>query len=193
MWISGPQHGGFTMAQGSSKPSTAAPSPQPTVYICGQPLVQAYAGDNRSGLRMAISAVRRSADNVGPDVTVTFTATSPVFVASSPPQLFEVLYLRDGIIVGGGPMLNMPGDGSRQTLDLVRYGFAVEPGRPSSQDLGRRDTLCPGLTWRQVWAAPQSFEVVVLQGPVTGQPPEIFLGIPAPHLPLLAGRSSLPR
>jgi hypothetical protein len=181
------------MAQPPSKPPPETRSPSPGVYMCGEPLVQTYAVDNPWGLTMAISAVRRGVDAVGPDITVTFTATTSVFVASSPPQLFEVLYLKAGIIVGGGPMLNMPGDESSQTLDLVRYGFAVEPGRPSSQNLGRRDTLCPGLSWQQVWSAPRSYEVVVLQGPVTGQPPEISVGIPAPHLPLLSSRSSLPR
>jgi hypothetical protein len=90
-------------------------------------------------------------------------------------------------------MLNMPGDESRQFVDLVRYGFAVEPARPSSHDVGRCDRLCPSLRWHQVWSAARSYEVVVLQGPVTGQPPEMTMDPPAPGRPLLISRVALPR
>jgi hypothetical protein len=164
------------------------------VYMCGQRLVLPDEAASRSGLTMAISGVRRGAGDTGPDITVTFTATTTMQVFSSPPNLFEVLYLRDGIIVGGGPMLNLPGDESEQGLDAIGYGFTVGPGRPSSHDAGRRDTLCPSLTWSEVWSAPQSYEIVVLQGPVTGQPPEMSLGMPtAGQQPLLVSRASLPR
>jgi hypothetical protein len=164
------------------------------VYMCGQRLVLPDEAASRGGLTMAISDVRRGAGDTGPDITVTFTATTTMQVISGPPNLFEVLYLRDGIIVGGGPMLNLPGDESLQGLDMIGYGFTVGPDRPSSHDAGRRDTLCPSLTWPDVWSAPQSYEIVMVQGPVTGQPPEMSLGVPgAGQRPLLVSRASLPR
>jgi hypothetical protein len=163
------------------------------VFMCGDPLDLDDAADSRAGLTMAISRVRRGADSVGPEITVTFTSTTLMRVRSTPPRQFEVLYLRDGIIVGGGPMLNLPGDVSPQVLDLVGYGFVVAPGRPSTHDLGRRDMLCPSLSWRQVWSAVPSYEVVVLQGPVAGQPSEMWMDLPAPGLPLLASRMALPQ
>jgi hypothetical protein len=164
------------------------------VYICGQRLVLPDEAASRGGLTMAISGVRRGAGDTGPDIMVTFTATTAMQVRSSPPNLFQVLYLRDGIIVGGGPMLNLPGDESMQGLDPIGYGFTVGPGRPSSHEAGRRDTLCPSLTWPKVWSASRSYEIVMLQGPVTGQPQEISLGVPvAGQQSLLVSRARLPR
>ena len=161
--------------------------------MCGDRLDLHDAAESRAGLTMVISRVRRGADNLGPEVTVTFTSTTLMQVRSTQPRQFEVLYLRDGIIVGGGPMLNLPGDESPQILDLVGYGFVVAPGRPSTHDLGRRDTLCPSLSWRQVWSAAPSYEVVALQGPITGRPSEMWMEPPALGRPLLASRMVLPR
>lgn len=114
-------------------------------------------------------------------------------IVSSPPRLFEVLYLRAGVIVGGGPMLNLPGDVTPQGVDLIGYGFDVAPDRPSTQELGPRNMLCPSLSWAAVWSAPQSYEVVVLQGPVEKLPQQTSLGIPVLGAPLLVSRAGFPR
>lgn len=56
-------------------------------------------------------------------MSVTFTADCALNVRRSPPSYFEVLYLNDGIIVGGGPMLNLPGDTTPQAMPLKGDGF----------------------------------------------------------------------
>src|SRR4029079_15355631 len=124
----------------------------------------------------------------GPAIEVAFTASADLKVFASPPNLFEVLYLRDGIIVGGGPMLNMPGDESPQGVDLVGQRFLVGPGSPTTFYLGPRDALCTSVTLTQVWSAPGSYEVVVLLGPVTAapaQPSSLTVGVPVVGQPLL--------
>lgn len=198
-WIHGPRPGGLAVAEPSAKPSasellgSAGATPAANLFICGQRLVLPDAASSRAGLTMAISDLRYSSGDVGPDITVTFTATSATQVRSSPPRLFEVLYLRDGVIVGGGPMLNPPDDVTPQGIDLVGYGFAAGPGQPNRQDLGRRDALCAPLSWPEIWSRPQAYQVVVLQGPVSGSPPAVSLGVPSPGAPLLASRASLRR
>ncbi|GAB3868924.1 hypothetical protein ACFPIJ_05625 [Dactylosporangium cerinum] len=195
--VRGARDGGTTVAEPPiTKPSIPASAtgpqlPVPEVFMCGQPLVPADAAGTRSGLTMALDPVRRTATGTGPDLTVTFTATAALHVVSSPPRLFEVLYLKDGVIVGGGPMLNQPGDTTAQGLDLIGYTFDVGPGQPASLELGPRVTLCPAATWPQVWASPQSYEVVVLQGPVETIAGQTSLGVPSPGVPLLIARASL--
>jgi hypothetical protein len=178
----------------SSTPSApAAPvSATTALFVCGQSLQAVDAASTRSGLTMAVGSVRRVADDAGPDLTVTFTAASRLHVMSSPPRLFEVVYLRDGIIVGGGPMLNPPGDASPQGQDLPGYGFEVGPDRPASLALGPRPALCPPLSWPQVWSTPQSFEVMVVQGKVEIADGRASLNVPAPGFPLLLARAGLP-
>jgi hypothetical protein len=48
-----------------------------------------------------------------------------------------VLYLDEGVIVGGGPMLNKAGDLTGQGVNLVGGGFPLEAGVPSIEKLGR--------------------------------------------------------
>jgi len=193
--------GGPVMADPSHAPADvgvstgAATSGSPsTVYMCGERLVLPDATNSREGLTLSVSAAK-SGSNVGPDVTVTFTAGTAVHVTASPPALFEMLYLDDGIIVGGGPMLNPPGDMTSQGIDAIGTGFDVGPGHPSVQQPGRRDTLCQSLSWSKVWSAAHRYEVVVLQGRVekvgAGQ---LTLGIPLPlDTPLLVGRVAFPQ
>jgi hypothetical protein len=145
---------------------------------------------------MTLSTVRKVADDAGPKLAVTFTADRTFAVRGSPASLFEVLYLKDGVIVGGGPMLNRPGDLTAQAMDLVGAGFDVGPGNPSTQDLGPRNELCPGLTWRQIWSEPRSYEALLVLGhvqPMPGNGSDTFL-VDIPTLgygPLLVARAAL--
>ncbi|MEH0842457.1 hypothetical protein V6U81_08715 [Micromonospora sp. CPCC 205711] len=172
---------------------TGSAAPTPSVFECGRRLTLTDAPSSRSGLTMTVGPTRFRAAGLGPALTVTFTASAATQVVSSPPTLFQVLYLRDGTIVGGGPMLNVPGDPTPQGIDAVGYGFPVAPDRPARFDLGPRDRLCPSLSWQQVWSAPSAYEVVVLQGPVERGPEQTTLGIPALDGPLLASRVGLSR
>ncbi|MEU7871393.1 hypothetical protein [Dactylosporangium sp. NPDC049140] len=163
-----------------------------SVYMCGERLRLPDAASSRGGLTMSLT-VRGAGTDRGPDLTVTFTAKSGLVVTASPPELFQVLYLEDGVIVGGGPMLNRPGDTSAQGLDAIGRRFTVGPGAPSEQRLGPRDTLCPALTWSRVWSHASRYDVVVVQGPLepTG-PDEAALGIPLPlDAALLVARARL--
>ncbi|MDT5028610.1 MAG: hypothetical protein QOE61_5036 [Micromonosporaceae bacterium] len=107
-----------------------------------------------------------------------------------------MLYVRDGVIVGGGLMLNQPGDMTPQGMVLIGSGFDVGPGRPITEDLGRRDKVCPDLTWPQVWSAPQRYEVVLVQGRVPPRPDvgpdHLLLDIPTlGYWPLIVARTRL--
>lgn len=175
----------------AASPSYARP------FVCGEQLTLGPdATATQAGLTMTVSKARKIGDTTGPALEVTFTADRALRVQGSPATLFEVLYLRDGVIVGGGPMLNPPGDITGQAMDLVGSGFDVGPGRPSIEDLGRRDTLCPGLTWPQIWAEPQRYEAVLVQGRVLPRPDvgpdHVRLDIPTlGYGPLIVARAYL--
>ncbi len=172
----------------------ADPRSYPHPFVCGEGAAFGPgAAASRAGLTMTLSTQRSSTD-VGPDLAVTFTADRSLHVRGSPPTLFEVLYLREGVIVGGGPMLNESGDATPQGLNLPGYGFDVDPDRPWTDALGRRDRLCAGLTWREVWSEAQRYEVVLVQGQVLRHivPDGILLDIPTlGYWPLLVARTPL--
>lgn len=175
---------------GPAQPAASSTS----VYRCGDRLELPFvASGGPQNLSMFITDQSRSADGRGPVITVTFIADESVHVTASPAHLFQVLYLRDGIIVGGGPMLNKPGDDTPQGVDAVGEGFDVTPGQPAVLSLGPRETLCGSLTWEKVWSQPGRYDVVVVQGQiVTTGPDHVTLGVPLPlDLPLLASRTML--
>jgi len=87
-WLRGPQPGGIDMTQASREPSVASPSPPLSstaarAFMCGDRLDLHDAAESRAGLTMVISRVRRGADNMGPEVTVTFTSTTLMQVRST--------------------------------------------------------------------------------------------------------------
>ena len=187
-WLGASPRGGLT-------PATSPSYPRP--FVCGEELALGPgAAATQAGLTMTLSKARKVGESTGPDLEVTSTADRPLRVQGSPPYLFEMLYVRDGVIVGGGPMLNQPGDMTGQAMSLIGSGFDVGPGRPITVDLGRRDKLCPGLTWPQVWSAPQRYEVVLVQGRVLPRPEvrpdHVVLDIPTlGYWPLIVARARL--
>lgn len=176
---------------------TPAPAPSyPRPFVCGEPAaVGPDAGSSRLGLTMALSRAARVNDSSGPLLEITYTADRALAVRDSPPTHYEVLYVRDGVIVGGGPMLNSPGDLTGQAMPLPGSGFDVRPGQPALRELGPRDRLCPGLEWSQVWAQHQRYEVIVVQGRVFSMgddPQRLIVDIPAlGYWPLLVARAPL--
>ena len=88
-------------------------------FICGENLLLGPdAAATRNGLTMTLSKTKNIDESTGPELAVTFTADRPLNVGISRPEQLEVLYVRDGVIVGGGPMLNEAGDLSSQGLSL---------------------------------------------------------------------------
>jgi hypothetical protein len=171
----------------------ASPS-YPRPFVCGEELVLLDANGAQAGLSMTLSEAHKVGDDTGPDLAVTFAADRPLHVSTSPPRLFELLYLQDGYIVGGGPMLNQPGDLTSQGVVLIGESFDVSPGLSSTHDLGQRDALCPGLTWAQIWSHPQRYEAVLVQGPVLpgDSPGTVHLEIATlGYWPLLIARAPL--
>ncbi|GAB3934457.1 hypothetical protein [Micromonospora vulcania] len=170
---------GATPGPATSTGPTATTGKEPEVYVCGDRYD--HPGSTSAGILTAgVSSVVKVSGDSGPAITVTFAATRAVQVASSPPSLLQVLYLKDGVIVGGGPMLNPPGDTSGQGVDAIRDGFDLAPGKPHEQQLGPRETLCPSLTWSEIWASPDRYEVAVVLGPVEERGEELTLGVPLP-------------
>lgn len=166
---------------GPSAPTgpTATTGKEPEVYVCGDRYD--HPGSTPGGIVTAeVSSVAKVNGDSGPAIAVTFAATRAVHVASSPPSLLQVLYLKDGVIVGGGPMVNKPGDTSAQGVDAIRDGFDLAPGKPHEQQLGPREMLCPSLTWSAIWARPDRYEVALVLGPVEDRREELVLGVPLP-------------
>jgi hypothetical protein len=166
---------------GPSTPTgpTATAEKEPEVYVCGDRYDHVVPTPGPLLTAEVSSVVKVKADS-GPAVTVMFAATRAVHVASSPPSLLQVLYLKDGVIVGGGPMVNQPGDPSPQGIDAIRGGFDLAPGKPHELQLGPREVLCPSLTWPDIWARPELYEVAVVIGVVEDRGDELLLNVPLP-------------
>jgi len=165
--------------------------------VCGDALeLGTGAGASQAGLTMTLGQPSKLSDGQGPVLAVTFTSNRRLRVQGSPPKLYEVLYVRDRIIVGGGPMLNASGDLTPQGLDLIGYGFDVDPSRPYTVDLDRRDQLCPDQGWPSIWLQPQRYQVVLVQGPLVpgpgDGPDQVLLDIPTlGRSPLMVSRAAL--
>jgi hypothetical protein len=87
------------------------------------------------------------------------------------PRNVQIIYLKDGLVVGGGPLLREPGDTGLQVTDFAGQGMSAAPGKPGTIDVGPRNTLCPSTSWRDVWADPGEYEVVVTMAePVNAGP-----------------------
>ncbi|MEU8215587.1 hypothetical protein AB0C47_07445 [Micromonospora taraxaci] len=165
---------------GPSLPTGPTASTQgPAGYVCGDRYDQP-ATPSGGILSAALSSVATVNADSGPALTVTFAASRAVHVASSPPAYFQVLYLKNDVIVGGGPMVNKPGNTTAQAVDAIRDGFDLAPGKPHTQDLGPREMLCPSLTWSDVWAVPDRYEVALVLGPIENNGEEVALGVPLP-------------
>ncbi|GLW54090.1 hypothetical protein [Kitasatospora phosalacinea] len=131
-------------------------------YVCGQRLPVEGASATAGGITLSVSAARGAGDGSGPEVTAGFGADRVLTVIGAPPQYLEALYLRDGVVVGGGPLLNAPGDRSVQSGNYAGHRYLLAPGPPLAVPLGARDRLCPSVAWPQVWAEPGRYEVALL-------------------------------
>jgi len=183
-------------AGGSSDVTPAAPPSLPHPFVCGEAAdLGLGAAATQSGITMRLSKVMKINNTAGPELEATFTSEQRISVHTSPTKEFVVLYIRDGVIVGGGPAVNPPGDQSGRLLELVGYGFTIDPDRPATERLGPRDQLCPALTWAQIWAQPQQYQVVLVMGPVLvdadPMSPELEVGILG-RGPLLVHQIPLP-
>jgi len=106
-----------------------------------------------------------------------------------------VLYLRDGIIVGGGPSLNEPGDLTPQGMNLIGGPFDVGIGEPFISELGPRNKLCPGLAWPSIWSEPRDYEAILIKGQVLPGVDEEHIHLDIPTLgrwPLMVSRVPFP-
>ncbi|MFD7640887.1 hypothetical protein ACFV4P_09540 [Kitasatospora sp. NPDC059795] len=130
-------------------------------YTCGRPLPDKQASTTVNGITLSVSSVRRAGDGTGPAVDVAYRADRSVDGVGVPPEYLETLYVKDGVVVGGGPLLNRPGDTEAQGVDALGHPVRLEAGVPKVEPLGERNTLCGSLTWQQVWAEPERYEVVV--------------------------------
>ncbi|MCX5065578.1 hypothetical protein OOJ91_06750 [Micromonospora lupini] len=183
---------GATPGPSTAAGPTAGTEKEPGVYVCGDRYD--HPGSTSGGILTAeVSSVANVNGDSGPAITVAFAATRAVHVTSSPPSLLQVLYLKDGVIVGGGPMVNGPGDTSSQGVDAIGDGFDLAPGKPHEQQLGPREMLCPSLTWSEIWARPALYEVAVVLGPVEDRGEELVLGVPLPPtVAVLVVKAALP-
>lgn len=184
--------GGTPLMVATPGPSySPRPEQPPALFMCGarydvpdSPTVDV--------LTVNVTAQKVS-DQAGPVVTATFETTRQIFVAAGRPSGMQVLYLKDGIIVGGGPMLNQLGDTRAQLVEPVRDGFEVGPGSPHVRNLGPRGSLCDSRTWPEVWSSAGEYEVALVLGPVDAAPDELRFQVPssAPAANLIVSRTPL--
>ncbi|GIF53488.1 hypothetical protein DFJ67_5630 [Asanoa ferruginea] len=170
--------GGTPLMVATPGPSYS-PRPQqpPALFICGAPY-DVPDSPTVDALTVTVTSQKVS-DQAAPALTATFETTRQVFVAAGRPSGMQVLYLKDGIIVGGGPMLNQPGDTRGQGVDPVREGFDVAPGSPHVQNLGPRTTLCGSQTWPEVWSSAGEYDVALVLGPVDVDAHELRFQVPS--------------
>ncbi|GAB3849876.1 hypothetical protein ACFPIJ_56090 [Dactylosporangium cerinum] len=169
-------------------PPSAAPDLDP-LFVCGRGIWADDLAGTRAALTVAVASVRRVSADTAPEVALRFTATTDLRVQIPP---VEVLYLKDSVIVGGGPMLNQPGDLSPQTMAEPGTGFEVRPGKPVDAAVGAR-ALCPAFTWPKLWSAPEHVAVMVVVGHLEPRGGGVVLDVPRPGVPLLAAAADLPR
>ncbi|HEV7709358.1 MAG TPA: hypothetical protein VGP16_14260 [Asanoa sp.] len=170
--------GGTPLMVATPGPSySPRPEQPPALFRCG---VRYDVPDSPTvGVLTVTVTAQKVSDQAGPAITATFETTRQIFVAAGRPSGMQVLYLRDGIIVGGGPMLNQPGDTRGQVVDPVRDGFDASPGSPYARKLGPRATLCGSQTWPEVWSAAGEYEVALVLGPVDAVPHELRFEVPS--------------
>ena len=175
------------------RPEAAAHIRPIDVFMCGQSTAGYHIAGTRAGLTMAVKGIHKPPDGGAPAIAVTFTTSTYMKMVSGSPTTFEVLYLRDGVIVGGGPSLNEAGDVTPQPVDMRAFGFPVYPNQHNVLDLGERTRLCGSLTWSDVWADPGPFEALVLHGHVVERDDGFrLLTVPSPlDESMLASRATL--
>jgi hypothetical protein len=184
--------GGTPLMVATPGPSySLRPEQPPALFMCGARYDVPHS-PTVDVLTVNVTAQKVS-DQLGPAITATFETTRQVFVAAGRPSAMQVLYLKDGIIVGGGPMLNQPGDTRGQGVEPVRDGFDVSPGSPYAQNLGPRATLCGSRTWPEVWSSAGEYEVALVLGPVAAVLHELRFEVPssAPAENLIVTRTRL--
>jgi len=157
------QFAGGLDGPGRDRPAGSAVVPaDDTIYVCGQKLDLAKVESNRDGVSISINAIESVTVEESPRISIAISADRNVRLISAQPTAIEVLYIGDGVIVGGGPRLNMPGKNDVQWSDLVGYPIELFAAQPKILQLGARPTLCPEMSWVQMWAAPDRYEVVVI-------------------------------
>jgi len=161
-----PLAGAPRVAGGSPTPS----APSDRGFACGdqfQPVPSVDDGD----LTITLHTITETGPAVGPRISIVVDSPQHYLIVGDRDAVFQVLYLRDGRIVGGGPFLRAPGDNAIYANGLIPYIIDTDPKIPSIIDVGPRDRLCPGYDWPSVWADAQAYQVVILFGDVRDRRP----------------------
>ncbi|MFF0387935.1 hypothetical protein ACFYS8_04480 [Kitasatospora sp. NPDC004615] len=127
---------------------------------CGEPLKAEGVAPDIAGFSMSVSSVERVSNETGPAIDAALSAERAVGMGGSPGPALEVLYLKDGAVVGGGFTLIGRGDPPMKGT-LGGQTWLLRVGEPFAMKLREQNTLCPSVTWPQIWAHPGDYEVVL--------------------------------
>ncbi|MGW4811249.1 hypothetical protein ACWEPB_06285 [Kitasatospora cineracea] len=160
----------WTGTEDPARPAASAPvGSLQGPYACGDRLPLEAGSATFSGITFSVSSVRKTDSGSAPVLEARFTADRGLNMNGQGPESLEVLYLRDGVVVGGGPLLRQPGDHGEHGEQLGTgsdHQYSLVPDVPLTVPLGTRDALCPSVRWSQVWAEPARYEAVVVLGRV---------------------------
>lgn len=152
-----------------------AKAPEEPLIVCGQKFSSQGKDSTPGGVSIRFSSVKKVDDKSGPETKLAVSSDQKRTLTSTPPESIRVVYLKDGIVIGGGPALNEPGDLAPQPEFLVGHNIEAGPGKPSIQKLGKRDTLCShsGVGWPQIWKEAAVYEIAVLLFPPAEVGPKV--------------------
>ena len=140
--------------------ASVTPTGTPWGQTCGRPMKSENTAPEVAGLTMSVSSVRRVSSGAGPAIDAVLDSEQAVDVNGSPAPPLEVLYLKDGVVVGGG--FAQAGRGTPPAEGtLGPQTWMVQAGRPYALKLQEQNTLCPSETWPRIWAHPGDYEVVL--------------------------------
>ncbi|MFI9782696.1 hypothetical protein ACIHEI_04165 [Kitasatospora sp. NPDC051984] len=147
---------------GAGGAGAASASPTGTAWgqTCGRPLKSEGGGSKINGFEMSVSSVQRVSNETGPAVDAVLNSERMVGMGGNPGPALEVLYLKNGAVVGGGFTLTGRGDPKTEGT-LGGQMWLVRAGEPFALKLHEQNALCPSVTWPQIWAHPGDYEVVL--------------------------------
>ncbi|MFD8477891.1 hypothetical protein [Kitasatospora sp. NPDC059673] len=130
---------------------------------CGQPLSTQGTAPTIESVKMSVRSVQRLSNEAGPAIDAALSTERTVHANGWPAPGLEALYLKDGVVVGGGPVRIGRGDPTPPPSgELMGQVWVVREDRPFDMKLREQNTLCPSVTWPQIWAHPGDYEVVLL-------------------------------
>ena len=126
---------------------------------CGDLLTGPLVTEAARGMKITAEPMTRTADG-SPKVPVKIVSSQPVNIVA--PLAPSLLVTRDGRIVARFRDVDNTPPGVPPVSGLVGTDYTISASHPYAVTVQGAAKPCPGLTWAQIWAAPNSYEVSVV-------------------------------